>query len=124
MMVGMNKSFEIEFERTHQDGKTAVLVSSGYGAGWSTWCSDDVLKGGLLFDSRIVGMVLAGHAGLVTEAWLAETWGIDDPDFYVCVLGASDLRVQWVPTGSRFLVDEYDGSEALTLLGDDIGWVA
>ena len=46
-------------EKIEQDGKVAVLYSPGYGAGWSSWASDDQREA-LCMDARIVGPVLAG----------------------------------------------------------------
>lgn len=44
---------------TREDGKIAVLISPGYGSGWSTWAPDEDVEA-LLFDARIVKAVLAG----------------------------------------------------------------
>lgn len=41
-------------ELYEKDGKVAVLVSGGYGAGWSTWGSTN-----LAYDKRIVEFYLA-----------------------------------------------------------------
>ena len=45
-------------EKVIRDGKVAVLISPGYGAGWSTWSSDyrDLLP----FDRRFVEAAEAG----------------------------------------------------------------
>ncbi|MCJ1344295.1 hypothetical protein MMC31_002498 [Peltigera leucophlebia] len=44
---------------TREDGKVAVLISPGYGAGWSTWASDEDVEF-FLFDATMVKAVLAG----------------------------------------------------------------
>lgn len=44
---------------TRKDGKIAVLISPGYGAGWSTWAPEKDVEA-LLFDAKIVKAVLAG----------------------------------------------------------------
>lgn len=44
---------------TREDGKVAVLISPGHGAGWSTWAADEDVEF-LLFDAKIVKAVLAG----------------------------------------------------------------
>jgi hypothetical protein len=36
--------------------------------------------------------------------------------------GASDLEVRWIPQGTQFIIDEYDGNEILTLK-DDVNWL-
>jgi hypothetical protein len=92
-----------------RDGKVAVLVSPGFGAGWSTWCygDDPQERAWLLFAPELVEAVLDGDTGKAAE--LAEAHF--DGDFYTG--GASDLQVYWVDPGVPFLVDEYDGSESL-----------
>jgi len=98
----------IQYERTFKDGNTAVLVSPGFGAGWSTW-SNDAREEACVFDSRIVEKVLAGED--VTEEWLKQIWGLDEDD-YIGTFGVEDLTVEWVPTGQRFFIEVYDGSES------------
>jgi hypothetical protein len=98
-----------------RDGKVAVLYSPGFGAGWSTW---NTPLSELLFDSVIVDFVLNKP-----ENWLQ---GIDAycelvyPGAYTG--GASDLEVMWIPAGSQFLVEEYDGSESV-VLKDEMKWI-
>ena len=44
----------MEFEkRYNEQGQVAVLISPGFGAGWSTWAHDGEGQA-LLFDSRLV----------------------------------------------------------------------
>lgn len=98
-----------------RDGKVAVLYSPGFGAGWSTW---NTLLPELLFDPIIVDFVLNKP-----ENWLQ---GIDAycelvyPGSYTG--GSSDLEVMWIPAGSQFLVEEYDGSESVVLM-DEMKWI-
>ena len=98
-----------------RDGKVAVLYSPGFGAGWSTW---NTLLPELLFDSVIVDFVLNKP-----ENWLQ---GIEAycelvyPGAYTG--GSSDLEVMWIPAGSQFLVEEYDGSESVVLM-DEMKWI-
>ena len=87
-----------------QDGWVAVLVSPGFGAGWSTWNGG----GQCLFSPEIVEWVKAGKPGKCPE--------IFGEGF--CYLGARDLAIEWVPQGQQFLVEEYDGSESLRCLVD------
>ena len=37
---------------------------------------------------------------------------------YVCVLGVDGLSVHWLPIGTAFEVDEYDGAESLRTIAD------
>ncbi len=89
----------------------AVLYSPGFGAGWSTW-ADEKFQETMLFDADVVQAVLDGNreqAAALVEARF--------PGEYVCVLGAANLKVQWIPEGSSFEVEEYDGSESIHILG-------
>jgi len=96
----------MEIEKKIVDGKVAVLISPGFGAGWSTWNSEH--SEFMLFDKTLVEMAernaLAGEA----EQYLQKKLNED----YVCVLGWP-VRVEWLPQGERFYVDEYDGSESI-----------
>ena len=103
-----------KFEKVERDGKIAVLYSPGSGAGWFTWNSHNP---GLLFDREIVEPVLAGdRAAAIAVA--EEKY----PGIYTG--GGSDLKVEWVPKGERFMVEECDGNEGVQILGPDFGLVA
>jgi hypothetical protein len=96
----------MEFERRYDDqGLVAVLISPDFGAGWSTWTSGEQSEA-MLFDSRLVDYVLqTGPEGLGA---FAESLG------YTGYMGGADsVRVEWLEPGTRFLVEEYDGSESI-----------
>jgi len=100
-----------------RNGMIAVLVSHGYGAGWSTWHSDEQL----LFDPEIV---------LLVEKFRNESMSWDDFNEAVekhCLTeypegvylgGVDGLRVHWLTPGTRFSVREYDGAEFIELEKD------
>jgi len=93
-----------------EDGKIAVLVSAGYGAGWSTWNTvDEELAEALLFDADVVKMVLEDREDEI-EAFVTEKYKDND---WLVTGGAKDLFVEWVNKGERFVIDEYDGAEHL-----------
>ena len=94
-----------EMQKLVKDGKVAVLYSPGFGAGWSTWNSDNPE---VLFDPEIAQAVLDSNHVLAAE--IAER---KYPN--CCVLGADDLVVEWLPVGTEFFIKEYDGSESLRL---------
>jgi len=91
-------------EKVIRDGRVAVLVSPGFGAGWSTW-NRDVPE--LLFDPAIVQMVGDGTRHDTIELYCEAKY----PNQYFG--GASDLTVVWVPVGTEFIIDEYDGAESI-----------
>jgi len=106
----------MEFQRRYDEqGRVAVLISPGFGAGWSSW-GDLEQREAMLFDSRLVDFVLVqGSEGLGDYA---ESLG-----YTGYMGGASDVEVIWVDAGTRFLIDEYDGSESIRTF-DDLSYVA
>lgn len=106
----------MEFQRRYdEEGRVAVLISPGFGAGWSSWGEIDQAEA-MLFDSRLVDFVLLhGAEGLGDYA---ESLGYSG-----YMGGASDVEVIWVDAGTRFLIDEYDGSESIRTF-DDLSYIA
>jgi hypothetical protein len=94
-----------------RDGKIAVLVSHGFGAGWYSWHS----KKELLFHPKIVELVEQNKESEITEELCQELLGTDE---YICTLGVDGLSIHWLPIGTRFIIDEYDGAESLKILDD------
>lgn len=95
-----------------RDGKVAVLVSPGFGAGWSTWGSEHANI--VLFHPEIVKWVEEGKKGDIEEI-IKEILG---PDAYFYTGGARDLEIEWLPIGTLFQITEYDGSETLKTMKD------
>lgn len=93
-------------EKVIKDGKVAVLYSPGYGAGWYSWNSDHKE---LLFHPKLVEMVENKKTDQIDEDWIEENLGIAN----VYCGGAKDLKILWLPVGTAFMVDEYDGSESI-----------
>ena len=117
----------------------AVLVSPGYGAGWSTWGDKE-----LAYDEDVVKFWLSkrddkewlktcaryevkGSDGRVrfpaSEAYkeamnFFSSIGYDHP----CMLGFENIRLVWVPTGRYFRINEYDGAESVVYM-DEEGYV-
>jgi len=85
------------------NNEVAVLVSPGYGAGWYSWEHDD----SMLFDPGLVQLILNGAEFDEKENYARNKW----PDAYTG--GIVSLEVQWVPEGTEFLIDEYDGAESI-----------
>jgi hypothetical protein len=101
-------------DKVIRDGKVAVLVSRGYGAGWSTW-TDEIET--YLFHPKLVQMVEEERHSEITTEWMEQELGLD-----VSYTGGTDgLEIQWVPVGTKFVIDEYDGHESLRTI-DDFYW--
>ena len=94
-------------EKIVRDGMVAVAVSGGYGAGWSTW--NDISP----TDARFNQLFLDGEFDEVIRICDEEGLGYAG--------GARDVRIVWVPVETRFVIDEYDGSESLMTI-DDYEW--
>jgi hypothetical protein len=98
---------QTNWEKLRRDGKVAVLYSPGFGAGWSTWNTDEP---GLLFDSEIAEAVLNGNR--------AEALAIAGRKYPHAYLGGIEtLRVAWLNEGDQFEVEEYDGNEGIHVIG-------
>ena len=92
----------------NNEGEVAVLVAPGFGAGWYTWNRDKVDP----FDPQLAQFVFDGKMREAKE-YAEQKW----PDAYHG--GLNDLIVWWVPAGAAFRIEEYDGSESLTLSYED-----
>lgn len=102
-----------EIKKLEKDGKVAVLVSPGYGAGWSTWGSSDTERA-RVFDADIAAAILEGNKVKARDIASQKY-----PDHYLG--GIDDLVVEWIEKGQPFEIHEYDGSESLRLVGS-IDW--
>jgi hypothetical protein len=100
-------------DRYIRDGQVAVLVSPGFGAGWSTWCEFDDRKA-VTFDPWIVDILLSDQYNRKEKIdRIYAHCAVKYPDMYMG--GVSDLTVEWIPQGTLFRIAEYDGSETIEL---------
>jgi hypothetical protein len=103
-----------KMNKLSEDGKVAVLYSPGFGAGWYTWNYE---YPEILFDPAIVKFIEKEQFDeLVTYVTLKY------PDIYTG--GMKDLKVEWIPEGTLFKVNEYDGSESIEYKENDNWLVA
>ena len=97
-------------EKIVRDGKVAVAVSYGFGAGWSTWADVDPM------DARFNQLFLDGKhneaAALCDELDLGYSGG------------ARDVEIVWVPVGTEFRITEYDGTESIEYKDETDWWMA
>lgn len=94
-------------EKIIRDGKVAVAVSYGFGAGWSTWTDIDPM------DARFNQLFLDGK--------FDEAKALCDELDLGHAGGAEDVVIEWVPVGTEFIITEYDGSESLET-NDGFDW--
>ena len=100
-----------------RDEKVAVVVSPGFGAGWSTWSysGGEDYRDFMMFDPTLVDMVERGESAETIETYVTSM----HPGTYC---GASDdLTIQWLPVGTAFRIHEYDGAESVEIR-DDMDW--
>lgn len=101
----------MNFEKyENENGQIAVLVSGGYGAGWSTW---NLPRDFLAMDKGLVELKLKEASAAEAEAY-CQSKGVKG----VCTGGWSQVRIEWLAEGTAFTIEEYDGSESLRLISD------
>jgi hypothetical protein len=92
-------------------GDFAVLVSAGYGAGWSSWGAD-------IFCPIAVAMLLDK-----TKQYSEQDYEKAHKKYYDkkarCALGFDNLKIVWVSPGTQFKIDEYDGAESIVFGSND-----
>ena len=117
-----------------EDGQyIAVLVSSGYGAGWSTWNQEE-----LAYDRRVVEFWLTHHnsnwivdvmRSSLNHKTLPETDAHREARLFFAECGYSmpyfggygNIELKWVPAGVYWRITEYDGAEHLEFF-DESRW--
>jgi hypothetical protein len=95
-------------EKIVRDGYVAVAVSCGYGAGWSTWADVDPM------DARFNQLFLDGKYDEAIR--LGEYLDIG------YLGGIEGVVIEWVPEGTRFIIEDYDGAESIQT-PDGTGWL-
>ena len=117
----------MDVSKYEKNGKTAVLYSPGYGAGWSTWGEKE-----LAYDRRVVEFWLEhkddkefmnnisrtfdSDESRATED-IFQKWGYD----HVYFGGFKNIVLEWVEKGVPFKINEYDGWESIEFC-DDVDW--
>jgi hypothetical protein len=82
--------------------KIGVLVSTGFGAGWSTWNNPECA-----LDQELVAAIEANLPAEQITAIAKRNW----PNAYLG--GLLDCDVKWVDEGTAFRIEEYDGAESI-----------
>ena len=99
-------------EKYIQDNKAAILYSPGFGAGWSTWDKEEIS-----YDKRIVEKFLAGADEKEMKSFLNE---IGYKDVYMG--GYKQLKIKWLPVGTKYIIYEYDGNESIQTI-ESLPWI-
>jgi len=114
-------------DKVIKDGRVAVLISGGYGAGWSTWG----LPEEAIFDPGLVNLVEKLEEFKKLGVSSSKVEELNDQILSYCTLkwedvylgGIGDLGIKWIPEGTKFSINEYDGSESI-ITDRDLEYVA
>ena len=87
----------------NENGELGVLISVGFGAGWSTWNDEN-----LAYDKRIIEKWLEGATPNEMCDYI-EGLGYRRP----YMGGYNDLWLEFIPRGTLFCIHEYDGAESI-----------
>lgn len=96
-----------------------VLISPGYGAGWSTWNDSR-----MAFDKRLIEAFERGISKEDMERLCVKCGYIDIYDGPPYMGGFKQLEIVDIPSGTLFQIKEYDGSEYIEYFEEDDWYVA
>lgn len=96
-----------------------VLVSGGYGAGWSTWNQKEMAIDKDLINLFEKGCTYEEMEQLCIKKGYSSLFG-GEPDMG----GFGDLEIEEVPAGCLFKIREYDGSESIEIFDPDRWFLA
>lgn len=93
-----------------------VLISKGYGAGWSTWNIPEIAT-----DPRVIE---AFENGVSEEEMLqlCQKWNLVNEYGDLYMGGYDDLEIVEIPAGTLFSIKEYDGNEYIEKF-DESQWI-
>jgi hypothetical protein len=90
-------------EKLEVNGKIAVMISPGFGAGWSSW--NLAYREVLLFDKEIATLFFEGREKAAYRRAEEKC-----PGMYI---GSGGVELVWLPKGTRFILNEFDGNEEI-----------
>jgi hypothetical protein len=93
-----------------RDGKVAVIISPGFGSGWSTSYPE---YPDILWDPGLIQFLLSGYNDEELNTYVGLRW----PDVSLDLI--DELTVEWVQEGEQFYVHEYDGNEWIVTSSDE-----
>ena len=98
-------------EKVIREGKVGVLVSPHFGAGFYTWGYPEEA----IFDPTLIELV-------ENEKWQEAIDYCESKWTNGYSGGIQDLKIAWVPEGTKFEITEYDGSESIKFF-DEVNWI-
>jgi len=102
---------ESNMRKVIRNGQVAVLYSPGFGSGWFTWNREHPQ---CLYDPDVVNWIENSRR----EEELPDLKAKYGDDFFV---GSAwkDLTIAWLPVGTQFRINEYDGHESIVLASEE-----
>jgi len=97
-------------EKYINNNQVAVLISLGYGAGWSTWNSNEDF---LIMDKTLVKMHLSNTPIEVVKAYCDKILNTD-----IFMGGWKDIYIEWLDKDTPFTILEHDGNEIIMTPAD------
>ncbi len=95
-----------------------ILISPGYGAGWSTWADDEEVARDIRTYQPIIDAIEKGENHMPLVDALEKEF--KEKDKYLYTGGADNLVV--VEVEPPFYIDEYDGYESVKT-PSDYNWI-
>ena len=96
-----------------------LLISPGYNAGWSTWNCPEMAT-----DKKLIEFFEKGCTLEEMGKFLIENNFKDGHGGHPYLGGFHDLKVEEVPKGTLFRINEYDGSEFIETFNSDDWMIA
>lgn len=91
-----------------------VLISPGFGTGWSTWNDPR-----MAFDRRLIEAFECGISEEDMEALCVKCGYVNPYEDALYMGGFDRLKVIDVPSGMLFQIIEYDGAERIKFFDED-----
>lgn len=85
-----------------------ILISPGYGAGWSTWGHPDMAT-----NKELISYFESGATKEQMEQKCIELGLVDEDGEPYYMGGFDQLEVVDIPKGTYFIITEYDGYESI-----------
>lgn len=98
----------------NSDDLVGVVHKTDFGSAWSFY--DDIDTQEIkLFHPKLVKKLIGNESTkALTSEWIKDNLFIDDEDDYY----AGELSVTWLPKNTKFIVEEYDGTEIIKLVDE------
>ena len=108
-----------DLEFSYNNGLIEVLISCGYGAGWSTWNNNYSIN--LAVDKRIIDYYKKNKERKLGKNEIEKFLSSIGYEGVYCG-GWNKMAIETVPPNCKFRIDEYDGAESLIIYENDEIW--